>query len=1175
MQRLTHTVPRLTISLAVPVLLMFAHAAAQENSKEQRKAPAPEAAASLEQIATGFRLAEGPVWDGETLIFSDVPPSKIHKLGSDGKVSTIRSETRKGAGLAFDSKRRLLICEVDGFRVTRIEKDGSEKILAESYAGKKLNGPNDLTVDATDGIYFTDPLFLNKDKREQDKEAVYYISPEGKVLRVADDLEKPNGIALAGDGKTLFVADSVKSKLRAYPVKEDGTLGEGRDFGSVPGPDGVRVDLDGKVYAAGRTGIAVWDASGKRLGTLKVPAPLTSLAFGGPDRRTMFITTNPSVFKIRLDQALRELTTDEPATAKEPPAAAPVNPEGLAQRIQGKIKKLQEGVQKWQNEGKDPSPIAQLMQQFGPLMHDGKVEEAEKILDKALSELGIKNQDTPPAKSDAPSPTPAPVNPQERIQQKAERVQAGIQKWTEGDKDPSAVAAIIQEAGSFFEGGKSKEGEAKLDEALALLEGKTKPGKEAPPASSAAPAPGTDIATINHRDFSNPELVTILGYSGPQQDPNLSPDGQHLFFDSHNDAGLPMYPYMASRIDYKTFKFIGRVPGVNIEGVEPVEDLAHNFYFVSPLLLGKGGATTIGRGVLSDGSVTNVAPIKGISPKPASSGNKGITLDLFITPDGKTLYFSDFVVNARFKPQGAQLAIATKNSDGSFTRLPNSDEILKSINGLGKLVYNATPSADGLTLVFNAAPSYGPLPQIYIATRSSTSAPFGTPRLVGAAAQIDQGTFSEPGSFSPDGKHLYFHRVLNDSASQLYVLTVDEPSTAKAPPPAAPAETVQQRIMAKVERIKAGAQKMAESGRDPSAILKTMQEKVGPLLDAGKIAEAEPELDLVLELLAHDGKAPADPPVVRDKSPGSTQAATRPLREIIVSYSDETNKLQLYRVNEDGSARRRITDGTHDCMFPAWSPDGEKIVYVQESENGTALWLSDPDGKNPKMLISSGLNMVPSWLPDSRHIVWMELKSGKKPAEGQLNIMNTETLQSRRLFSDPEQAKFSNLMPVVSPDGTKVAFVSNRSGQYRIWLSNLDGSDARLVSPVSADVDETLQLPIEQKVPSWSPDGRWIAHWEGVEMDHLSKFTGKADSQRDALIGGTWNVWIVGSDGQNKRKAGRGDDPNWSPDGFVTRSFPDPTKGGANVMVERKDGWKELPIVPAKTLRYGRFTWKP
>jgi TolB protein len=202
----------------------------------------------------------------------------------------------------------------------------------------------------------------------------------------------------------------------------------------------------------------------------------------------------------------------------------------------------------------------------------------------------------------------------------------------------------------------------------------------------------------------------------------------------------------------------------------------------------------------------------------------------------------------------------------------------------------------------------------------------------------------------------------------------------------------------------------------------------------------------------------------------------------------------------------------------------------------------------------------------------MELTSGKS---SQVKIMDTETLQTRPLFSDPEQLKYSNLMPVVSPDGTKVAFVSNRSGHFRIWLSNLDGSDATPISPTPAEMDETLQLPIEQKVPSWSPDGKWIAHWEGVEMDYLSNRTGIPDPKKDALINQSWNVWVVGRDGKNKRLAGHGDDPNWSPDGFVTRAFPDSEKGHPEVMIETKDGWKELPIVPARTGRYGRFTWKP
>jgi hypothetical protein len=272
--------------------------------------------------------------------------------------------------------------------------------------------------------------------------------------------------------------------------------------------------------------------------------------------------------------------------------------------------------------------------------------------------------------------------------------------------------------------------------------------------------------------YSTPEPVTIQGYSGPQQDPVLSPDGQYLFFDSHNDAGMPMHLYMATRIDHKTFQFIGRVPGIEFEAVEGVEDLAHNFYFVSPILLGQGGATTIGRGTLSNGSATDVAPIEGILPKPAPSGLRGVTFDIFITPDGETLYFSDFVVDDKFKPQSAQLAIATKNADGSFTRLPNSDEILKNINGLGSLVYNASPSPDGLMLAFNAAPSFGPLPKIYIAKRSSTSAPFGKPELLAATEEVNDGErFSESTSFSPDGKYLYFHQVQTQKTSQIYVAT--------------------------------------------------------------------------------------------------------------------------------------------------------------------------------------------------------------------------------------------------------------------------------------------------------------------------------------------------------------------------------------------------------------------
>lgn len=300
------------------------------------------------------------------------------------------------------------------------------------------------------------------------------------------------------------------------------------------------------------------------------------------------------------------------------------------------------------------------------------------------------------------------------------------------------------------------------------------------------------------------------------------------------------------------------------------------------------------------------------------------------------------------------------------------------------------------------------------------------------------------------------------------------------------------------------------------------------------------------------------------------------LREVIVSHTDENNILQLYYVKEDGSSKRQITNSIHGCLQPAVSPNGRKIVYLQMSGEGMSIWVSDIDGNNSKVLTKPGRNLIPSWFPDSKHIVWMNFKPGKDPAENsQLQIMNTETMDSRRLFSDPEQIKFSNSMPVVSPKGKQVAFISNRQGTYRVWLSNLDGSDAKPISPTSTKEHDILELPIEQKVPAWSPDGKWIAHWEGVEMIHMSKFTGIQNHQKDRMIGESWNVWVVRIDGKKKRKVGHGDDPTWSPDGFVTRSFPDQKKGGPKIMIETKNESKELLIVPPQTPHYGRFAWIP
>ncbi len=320
------------------------------------------------------------------------------------------------------------------------------------------------------------------------------------------------------------------------------------------------------------------------------------------------------------------------------------------------------------------------------------------------------------------------------------------------------------------------------------------------------------------------------------------------------------------------------------------------------------------------------------------------------------------------------------------------------------------------------------------------------------------------------------------------------------------------------------------------------------------------------------------PPKLAVAQESTAAAKGSDLREAVVSHTDENGILQLFRMKEDGSDSLQLTRSEGGCRMPAVSPDGKKLVYVELVDHSLSLWISDIAGKKPRPLVSKGMNLLPSWAPDSRHIVWMKTQRGKKrqdPASNsQIHIMDTETGSSRRLFSDLGQIKFSNAMPSLSPGSERVAFVSDRSGTFRVWVSNLDGSDAKPISTPPAAQDESLKLPIEQKVPTWSPDGKWIAHWEGVEMIHMSQYTGIEKPQRDQQISATFNVWVVSSDGKQRRKIGRGDDPTWSPDGFVTRAFPDPNRGGPKIMIETESGERGLPIVPRRR-NWGRFAWLP
>jgi len=264
----------------------------------------------VQRLASGFRFTEGPMAhpDGY-VIFSDIPADTIYAL-KGGEPEVFRRPSGNANGLVFDRAGRLLACEHGNRRVSRTEPDGTVTALATHYEGKRLNSPNDIVVRSdgaavgNGGVYFTDPPYgVKPEQRELDFAGVYRIGPDGALTLLADDFVKPNGLAFSPDERVLYVADTDKSWLRAFDVKDDGTLANGRVFARTEPPaqlrpDGVKVDAEGNVYVAGTDGVVVFSPEGERVETIALPEQPANLAFGGPDGRTLYVTARTSLYKV-------------------------------------------------------------------------------------------------------------------------------------------------------------------------------------------------------------------------------------------------------------------------------------------------------------------------------------------------------------------------------------------------------------------------------------------------------------------------------------------------------------------------------------------------------------------------------------------------------------------------------------------------------------------------------------------------------------------------------------------------------------------------------------------------------------------------------------------------------------------------------------------------------------
>ena len=283
--------------------------------------------AQLEQISEGYIWTEGPVWykPGKCLLFSDIPNNVIVKwqpgagasvfLKPSGYTGTRPRGGKAGDepgsnGLMLDNQQRLVLCEHGDRRVTRIEKDGSKTVLCDKYRGKRLNSPNDLTIHPNGDIYFTDPSYgLAKwAKRELDFEGVFRIrAKDGKVSLVAKDLQRANGIALSPDAKKLYVTNG--DSWVVFPVHDDGSTGPYKMFVDIKtwakpippgGPDGLKVDSKGNIFATGPGGVCVMAPDGTLLGRFLTGDRTANVCFGDADGRTMYVCINHRVGRIRL-----------------------------------------------------------------------------------------------------------------------------------------------------------------------------------------------------------------------------------------------------------------------------------------------------------------------------------------------------------------------------------------------------------------------------------------------------------------------------------------------------------------------------------------------------------------------------------------------------------------------------------------------------------------------------------------------------------------------------------------------------------------------------------------------------------------------------------------------------------------------------------------------------------
>jgi gluconolactonase len=274
--------------------------------------------AAVERIAQGCRFTEGPVWfgDGRFLLFSDIPNDRILKWEEEtGATSLFRRPSHYANGNTRDREGRLVTCEMDSRRLVRTEYDGTITVLADSFDGKRLTGPNDVVVKSDGSIWFSDNgagirgNYLGHKAEAELPYRVYRIDARSGALTVAvGDMERPNGLAFSPDERRLYVVDTPggDKTVHVYDIAEDGARAvNGRlFFNAMPGyADGIRCDTEGNLWCGfsggeGEDGVAIFAPDGTLIGRILLPERCANLCFGGEKRNRLFIAASQSIYSL-------------------------------------------------------------------------------------------------------------------------------------------------------------------------------------------------------------------------------------------------------------------------------------------------------------------------------------------------------------------------------------------------------------------------------------------------------------------------------------------------------------------------------------------------------------------------------------------------------------------------------------------------------------------------------------------------------------------------------------------------------------------------------------------------------------------------------------------------------------------------------------------------------------